>query len=50
MRTVVFFTLMGQSGESLNFENDQVFSKQKNKLLKLTVNRMTVIASRGEKI
>jgi len=41
---------MGQSGESLNFENDQVFSRQKNKLITLTANRLTVIASRGKQI
>jgi hypothetical protein len=50
MRTAAFFPLMGQSSESLNFENDQVFSKQKNKLIKLTVNRLPVIASSGEQI
>jgi len=50
MRTAAFFPLMGQSGESLNFENDQVFSRQKNKLITLTANRLTVIASRGKQI
>jgi len=34
MRNAAFFPLMGQSGESLTFENDRVFSKQKNKLIK----------------
>jgi len=50
MRTAAFFLLIGQSGERLNFENDRVFSKQKNMMIKLTVNRMTVIASRSEQI
>jgi hypothetical protein len=45
MGTAAFFPLMGQSGESLNFENDRVFSKQKNKLITLTANRLTVIAT-----
>jgi hypothetical protein len=41
---------MRQSGQNLNFENDRAFSKQKNMLIKLTVNRMTVIANRGAQI